>query len=33
MMIPNLRDSPCQGWGDLWMLPFRTKWVSCVFGA
>jgi len=30
MKIPNLRDNLCQGWGDLWMLPFRTKRVRCL---
>jgi len=24
MKIPNLKDSLCQKWGDLWMLPFRA---------
>jgi len=28
--IPNLKDSLCQGWGDLWMLPFRAKRIRCL---
>jgi len=32
MKIPNLKDSLCQGWGDLWMLPFRAKRIRCVWG-
>jgi len=25
MKIPNLKDSLCQGWGDLWMLLLRSE--------
>jgi len=32
MKIPNLRDSLCQRWWDLWTLPFREN-GSGVFGA
>jgi len=27
MKIPNMKDNLCQGWGDLWMLLFRTKHI------
>jgi len=30
MKIPNLKDSLCQGWGDLWMLPFGAKRIRCL---
>jgi len=30
MQIPNLKDSLCQEWGDLWMLPFRAKRIRCL---
>jgi len=32
MKIPNLKDSLCQGWGDLWMLLFRAKRIRRVWG-
>jgi len=30
MKIPNVRDSVCQRWGDLWMLLHRAKRIRCL---
>jgi len=30
MKISNLKGNLCQGWGDLWMLPFRAKRIRCL---